>query len=127
VKYQGDRKIKATPLYPVDYDDRYLRPLRMQIKCVSSARLVDLMPSQSQLLQDDFSRRVNVCRADECNWCQNQKALGPSELVYNGESRTVCWYTNPDVREFDENTVELIQQYEQLHAGLYESKPKPTT
>lgn len=118
VKYQGDRKIKATPLFQVDYDDRYERPLRLQIKCASTARLAALLPLQSQLLQQDFARRVNNCRGDDCGWCRNQKTLGPAEIVIQGVTRKVCWYTNPDIREFNEDTVELIHQYEQLHAQL---------
>jgi hypothetical protein len=118
VKYQGDRKIKATPLFQVDYDDRYSRPLRMQIKCASTQRLAALLPKQPQLLRDDFMRRANICRGDECNWCQNQKTLGSTTLELNGETRTFCWYTNPDVRELDDNTVELIRQYERMHAEL---------
>ena len=122
VKYQGDRKIKATPLYQVEYDDRYARPLRMSIKCVSTARLADLLPNQSQLLQADFARRVTTCRGDACGWCRNQKTLGPATMEILGEPRSVCWYTTPDVRKFDENTVELIQEYEQMHARLAPEK-----
>jgi hypothetical protein len=122
VKYQGDRKIKATPLFQVEYDDRYAHPMRMQIKCASTARLADLMPAQPQRLQEDFARRVNTCRGDACGWCRNQKTLGPVVMEILGEPRSVCWYTNPDVRKFDENTAELIQQYEQMHALLAPDK-----
>jgi hypothetical protein len=118
VKYQGDRKIKATPLFQVDYDDRYARPLRLQIKCVSTQRIAELLPRQSQALQDDFMRRANVCRKDECNWCRNQKTLGPSDVFYKGEWWTLCWYSTPDIHELNAETVEIIEQYEQMHAKL---------
>jgi hypothetical protein len=118
VKYQGDRKIKSTPLFQIEYDDRHARPLGMQIKCVSTARLVEIVSKQPQLLQDDFERRVLNCRGDDCGWCRNQKTLGPVDMEFRGELRTVCWYTNPDLRKFDEHTVELIRQYEQMHAQL---------
>jgi hypothetical protein len=115
VKYQGDRKIKATPLFQVDYDARLLR---LQIKCVSTQRIAELLPRQPQSLQDDFMQRANVCRKEECNWCRNQKTLGPSDVLYNGEWRTLCWYSNPDIHELNAETVKLIQQYEQMHASL---------
>jgi hypothetical protein len=94
----------------------------MQIKCVSTARLAELIPKQPQLLQDDFVRRVNNCRKDECNWCRNQKTLGPTDIALHGDLRTACWYTNPDIRKFNEHTFELIRQYEQMHAQLAPEK-----
>jgi hypothetical protein len=118
VKYQGDRKVKATPLFQVGYAERYAHPLRMQIKCASTARIADLLPKQSQLLQDDFHSRANICRGDDCGWCKNHKTLGPSVVEYNGDFRTLCWYTNSDIRTFDEYTVKLIEQYERMHAEL---------
>ncbi len=118
VKYQGDRKVKSSPLYQVDYLDRYLRPLRMQIKCASTHRLEEVLPSQPQFLKDDLERRVSTCRGDECRWCQTRSYVRPAVLEFHGEPRTVCWYTNPDVRDFDDQTIELIQQYEQMHALL---------
>jgi hypothetical protein len=122
VKYQGDRKVKASPLFQVEYEERYAHSQRMQIKCASTARIAELLPKQSALLQEDFQRRVNECRGDECGWCRNNKTLGPSVLEFGGEFRTVCWYTNPDIRVFDEHTVELIEQYERMHAGLAPEK-----
>jgi hypothetical protein len=118
VKYQGSRKVKATPLFQIDYDDRHARPLRMQIKCASAQRIAGLLPQQSQLLQYDFSQRGYACRGDECGWCRNNKTLGPTEVTFNGETRTICWYVNPDIREINEDTVELVREYEQLHAQL---------
>jgi hypothetical protein len=122
VKYQGDRKIKATPLFQIEYEERYARPQRMQIKCASTARIADLLPKQPQFLQDDFHRRANICRGDECGWCRNNKTLGPAVVAYNGDFKTLCWYTNPDIRVFDEHTVELIEQYERMHAELAPEK-----
>jgi hypothetical protein len=61
---------------------------------------------------------MNPCRGDGCGWCRNQKTLGPVVLEINGVPRSVCWYTNPDVRKFDDHTVELIQQYEHMHDAL---------
>ncbi len=118
VKYQGDRKVKNTPLFQIDYEERYRQPLRMFIKPASTQRLADLLPRQSQLLQGDFARRANVCLGDECGWCRNNKTLGPTAVEYNGEMRTLCWYTNPDIRTYDENTVELVKAYERMHAEL---------
>jgi hypothetical protein len=118
VKYQGNRKVKATPLFQIEYEERHSRPLRMQIKCASTHRIAELLPEQSQALQEDFIKRTYACRGDQCGWCRNSKTLGPSILEYNGAVKTVCWYTNPDIHEIDENTVELIRQYEQMHAHL---------
>jgi hypothetical protein len=118
VKYQGNRKVKATPLFQIDFDDRYARSLRMQIKCASSSRIAELLPHQSRILQDDFFSRAYPCRGDECGWCRNSKTLGPTNLEYQGESKTVCWYVGGDVREFNQGTAALIMEYEQMHAGL---------
>jgi len=117
-KYQGDRAVKTTPLYQVGYDDRHEHPVAMQIKCASTARLAEALPKQSPLLRDDFARRVSLCRGDDCGWCKNQKTLAPTVIEINGETKTVCWYVYPDVRLPDGNTVELIRQYERMHAGL---------
>jgi hypothetical protein len=121
VKYQGDRKIKSTPLFQVEYDYRYARPLRLQIKCASTARLAAIIPKQPQLLQDDFERRVSTCRGDECGWCRahsRNMPLGPADIAFHGDLRTVCWYTNPDICIIDSHTSELVRQYEQMHAQL---------
>jgi hypothetical protein len=121
-QYQGDRKVKSSPLYQVQYDDRYAWPLQMQIKPASVSRLIDLIPGQSELLQADFARRLTDCRGDECGWCKNQKTLKPVELQLNGKTRTVCWYVWPEVYRLDDATVEVIQQYEQMHALLAPEK-----
>jgi hypothetical protein len=116
IKYQGSRKVKATPLFQIDYDDRHARPLRMQIKCASSSRIIDLLPHQSQALQKDFFNRVYTC--GDCGWCRNNKTLGPSVLEYQGESKKVCWFVNGDIHEINQDTVELIEEYELMHAEL---------
>lgn len=118
VKYQGNRKIKASPFFQVTFEERYENPLRPQIKCVSTNRLAELLPQQPQALWDDFMGRVYPCQGDKCGWCRNQKALGPSVIEYNGETRTVCWFSNGDIRALDENAVGLIQQYARLHDQL---------
>ena len=118
VKYQGNRKIKATPFFQIEFDERYADPLRLVLKPASANRLADLLPGQPQFLQDDFIRRVYQCRGSECDWCRNQKSLGPSVVHYNGEDRTVCWFSNGDIRERDEPVLELIAQYAALHDQL---------
>lgn len=64
--------------------------------------------------------RTIICRGDECGGCRNQKTLGPIVLEYNGESRTVCCFANSDIREFNENTVDLIRQYERMRHEHYD-------
>jgi hypothetical protein len=122
VKYQGERKVKSTPLFQVQYDDRYAWPLRMQIKCASVGRIAPLLPQQTPALQADFWQRTFPCRGDDCGWCRNKTTLGPTRLEYNGEARTACWYSIPEVHRLDEQAVALIEQYEQMHAGLAPEK-----
>lgn len=118
VKYQGNRKVKATPLYQVSYDGRYARPLRMDIKCASTKRILTLLFQQSQMLQEDFMRRAFPCNGDACGWCRNQKTLGPTVMVYKGETRTLCWFSLSDVHVINADTAQLIKEYEQMHAQL---------
>jgi len=118
IKYQGDRKVKATPLFQINYDTRYAQPVRLQIKCASSGRIVGLLPEQSQSLQKDFFHRTYICNGDKCGWCRNKKTMGPSVIQFNNEEHTVCWYVNPDIREINSDTIELIKEYEQLHVQL---------
>jgi hypothetical protein len=118
VQYQGDRKIKSTPLLQIEYQERYRNPLRVFIKCASTTRIAALLPHQPQALQDDFMRRVYACRGDECGWCRNNKNLGPTVIEYQGEEKTLCWYSNPEVRGFDDRSVKLIEEYAQMHAEL---------
>ncbi|MEE4194714.1 MAG: hypothetical protein V2J07_05925, partial [Anaerolineae bacterium] len=121
IKYQGDRKVKSTPLYQVGYEDRYQNPLRVQIKPVSTGRLKDLIPTMSAGLQADYAKRAYPCRGDDCGWCYGKKALGPSKISFNGEERVVCWYTNPTVYPFTDESIPLIEEYEQMHAQLVEN------
>ena len=116
VEYQGDRKIKATPLLQVEYQERFRNPVRVFIKCVSSGRLAALLPHQSQALQDDFMRRDGPCQ--ECGWCHNNKTLGPVVVQYKGEEKTICWYSFAEVPNFDDRSVELLQEYARMHAEL---------
>jgi hypothetical protein len=118
VQYQGKRQIKATPLYQVQYEERFRNPLLMMIKCASAVRLVPVIGQQSAALQEDFFRRANTCQEDKCRWCDTRPHLGPSELEYKGEKKTICWYVNSEVRGLNEQTVDLIQQYAQMHESL---------
>jgi hypothetical protein len=120
VQYQGRSKIKGSPLMSVDYSPRYLIPLRVAIKCASTARILPLIEKQPYFLQEDFSRRVNPCNGDACGWCKDRKHLGPSVLEFDGKKRTVCWYTNPDVPELTEDAVMVIEQYARMHEELVE-------
>jgi hypothetical protein len=70
----------------------------------------------SQALQYDFMRRAISC--SECHWCHSNKTLGPAVVHYKGEEKTLCWYSYPEVRWFDEPSVELIEEYARLHAQL---------
>jgi hypothetical protein len=119
VKYQGSRKVKSTPLFQVEWQDREKRPLRVQVKCASTNRIVGQVPKQSAALQDDFrSKRVNLCRGSECDWCKNHPSLGPAVLEYRGEQIPICWYTNPDVKELTDQAVELVKEYAVMHEAL---------
>ncbi len=118
VKYQGNRKVKSTPLFQVEYDERYQDQMRIAIKCASTARIAELLPRQPQFLQDDFMRRANICRGDECGWCKNHKTLGPSVVAYKQDFVTVCWYTNPDIAKVDDEAVALVEQYARMHEEL---------
>ena len=116
VKYQGKRSVKSTPLFQVSFDERMLHPMHAQIKCASASRLLPLIPNQSQALQTDFHRRLFPCR--DCSWCDNSKTLGPTEVVFQGQARKVCWYVNPDIETLDEATIALVKEYAALHEKL---------
>ena len=118
VKYQGNRKIKASPFFQMEFDERKVIQRQLHLKCASSGRIVELIPQHSQALQDDFFSRKNICNGDKCNWCDGKKGLGPSVLEYNGEQTIICWYTNPDMREFTDDTVELVKEYAYMHEEL---------
>lgn len=119
IKYQGNRKIKSSPLFQVEFQDRYLFPLRIYIKNASVSRIADLIPDQPQFLQEDFfTHRAINCMGDKCGWCRNKKTLGPSVMDYQGETRTLCWFTWSEVTPFVNSSVDLIKQYAQMHEQL---------
>jgi hypothetical protein len=116
VTYQGEKKIKASPLFEVHYSERFFTPLRLFIKCASSGRIVPVLEQQPEFLQEDFRKRVIRC--GDCGWCKNSKILGPTEYTYQGETFTICWYTFPDILDVGPDTVRLVQQYALMHEGL---------
>jgi hypothetical protein len=118
VKYQGNRKVKGSPLFQVEYQERFTNPLCVHIKCASANRIITLLPRHSQALQDDFFKRSLRCRAEACNWCQNRKGMGPSTLVYAGQEYPTCWYVLPDVRKLTGESVALIKEYALMHEEL---------
>lgn len=119
VKYQGKRQIKASPLFEVSYQERRKDPLEVFIKCASANRIIPLIEKQTKELQDDFYKRVYQCRGKDCGWCKNRKGLGPTVYHHhNGERLTACWYTNPDILNFNDEVVELIKQYAIMHEQL---------
>lgn len=121
VQYQGPTKIKASPLLRIHYDLRHKIPLQVKIKCASTNRIINLVYKQPRLLQEDFSRRVYICKGDTCNWCADKKGLGPSVFEFDGLTRTICWYHDSSVPELNENTLHLIKQYTLMHAELAEA------
>ncbi|NSW54279.1 MAG: hypothetical protein HPY85_17385 [Anaerolineae bacterium] len=118
VRYQGSRKVKSTPLFQVEFQERYRSPLIMQVKFASTQRIAPLLPQQSPALQADFIQHTFRCRGDECGWCRNNKTLGPSVVEYNGEQVMLCWYGNRTVTELDPPTTQLIQEYALMHEQL---------
>ncbi len=118
VQYQGPKKIKASPLLRIENAQRYKNPLQVQVKCASVNRVAPLVYKQPRFLQEDFSHRLYSCNGSACNWCQSKKGLGPSEFIFDGETRTVCWYHNPDLPELNEETLRLIEQYALMHEEL---------
>ena len=118
VKYQGRRQVKSSPLYQVEYSERFLNPLRVFIKCASNNRIAALIPHQSKALEDDFFQRAYPCQGTKCDWCKNKKNMGPSQYEYEGEVKTICWYSNPDIPELNAEAVDLIQQYALMHEEL---------
>jgi hypothetical protein len=118
VQYQGPTKIKASPLLRIENAQRYKNELQVHIKCASVNRVGHLVSKQPRFLQEDFARRLYACNGQACNWCENKKGLGPSEFVFDGETQTVCWYHKPDVAEFNDETLRLIEQYALMHEEL---------
>jgi len=116
VKYQGDKKIKASPLFQVEYAERFNNPMRLFIKCASTARIVPVLEQQSEALQEDFRQRVIKC--GDCGWCKNSKILGPTDYAYKGEQFKICWYSFPDVYDPGPETVSLIKEYALMHESL---------
>lgn len=117
VQYQGKRQMKATPLFQVEYQERYRNPVVLFIKPASVTRIAPLIPHQSQILQRDFFNRANYCRGSECDWCKSKTNLGPTAMQRDGQPVVVCWYTNPTVVA-DEHTVALITEYTEMHEAL---------
>jgi hypothetical protein len=118
VQYQGNRRIKSTPLYQFEYDYRYRNPLRIQFKFASTNRLAPLLAQDEALLADFFQHHAYTCHGDDCGWCYNRKNLGPSTLVYQGETKVACWYTITAIKPLNDENVALIRQYAQLHEQL---------
>lgn len=116
VKYQGKRAVKATPLFQVDFDERYLHQMRAQIKCASVQRIVGRVAQQSAALQADFAGRVFNC--GDCSWCDTRPHLGPSEFSYAGETRKICWYIPGDLKQITPETRELVKEYAVMHETL---------
>lgn len=116
VKYQGKRSVKGSPLFQVEYDERFRHQMRARIKCASAQRVAPLVPAQSQALQDDFASRVMRC--GDCHWCDSQKSLGPVVYTYQGELRKICWYVNPDIEELTDEMDALVQEYALMHEKL---------
>ena len=118
VQYQGPRAIKASPFLRVQYSERHRNPLQVEVKCASTNRIIPLIYQQPRFLQEDFARRVNPCGGSKCNWCKKHKGLGPSEFTFDGQTRTICWYHNPDIDEFNEDALRVIEQYALMHEEL---------
>jgi hypothetical protein len=118
VRYQGKRAIKSTAFFEYEYDERDKRPLRTTVKCAATNRLVPLLSDQSARLQQDFFRHAHSCGAPKCSWCKTRKSLNPSVLEMGGEKRTICWWMQRHFAELDDQAVDLVQQYAQLHEAL---------
>jgi hypothetical protein len=116
VKYQGKRSIKATPLFQVDFDERMLRQMHAAIKCASAPRITPLLSQQSQALRDDFAHRANTCGG--CSWCATRPHLGPVEFEYQGETRKICWYISPDIKQISPQSADLVKEYALMHESL---------
>jgi hypothetical protein len=118
VQYQGNRAVKSTAFFEYEYDERDKRPLRTTVKCAATNRLVPLLPDQSAQLQQDFFQHAHSCAAPKCSWCKTRKSLNPSVLEVDGEKRTICWWMQRHFAELDDEAVDLVKQYVQLHEAL---------
>lgn len=118
VQYQGNKKIKGTPFYQVEYQDRYRKNLQVQVKCASTNRIASLLPQQSHALQADFFKRTYPCRGSECGWCNDKKSLGPTVIEFDGVKENKCWFTYSGIKELNDETVNLIKEYALMHERL---------
>lgn len=118
IQYQGQRAIKATPFFEVEYDERLKRQLVMRVKCASTNRLVPFLAQQPASLQEDFYRHAHTCGGSKCGWCKTRKGMGPSVLEYDGERKTICWYMQRRFYEVDGEAVDLIAHYALFHEAL---------
>lgn len=118
IQYQGNKKIKATPFLEFEYDKRQESQFVTRVKCASTNRLVPFLHEQTASLQEDFFHHANTCGGAACGWCKTRKGMGPSVIRYGGEKRTICWYMQRHFTELDDKTVDMINQYAQLHEVL---------
>ena len=118
IQYQGNRKIKSTPFFEFEYDERQEKQLAMRVKCASANRLVPLLEDQPESLQEDFFHHAHNCAGSSCGWCKTRKALGPSVIKYGGEKRTICWWMQRHFDKADGASVDLVRQYARFHEAL---------
>lgn len=118
IQYQGKRAIKTTAFFEYEYDEREKRPLRTTVKCAATNRLVPLLPDQSARLRQDFFQHAHSCGAPKCSWCETRKSLNPSVLEVDGETRTICWWMQRHFDKLDDQAIDLVMQYAQLHEDL---------
>lgn len=116
--YQGKRNKKSTPLLQIVYDERRISPFRIHIKCAAANRIVPVLENYSRELQNDFQERTYRCNGAKCGWCKGKKGMGPVVLKIGENKKTICWHTRSRVRLIDENTVNLVKEYELLHSEL---------
>jgi hypothetical protein len=117
VDYQGPRKIKTTQLVRIRYDDRYRDPAGVYVMPAATNRLVPHLADAPERLQSDFLGRVHECHPD-CRWCEKKKSLGPAEIGVGGESRSVCWFTQPSFIDIGDGDMELVREYVRWHEAL---------
>jgi hypothetical protein len=118
IQYQGNRKIKSTPFFEFEYDERQQEQFSMRVKCASTNRLVPLLTDQPDSLQEDFFHHAHSCAGDSCGWCYTRKSLEPSFIEFNGEERTICWWMQRHFTEINSEMIYLIKQYGMLHDEL---------
>ena len=118
VEYQGSRKIKSTPFFEFEYDDRQKVQLVMRVKCASTNRLVPLLSQQPVSLQQDFYEHAHNCGAPKCDWCKTRKSLGPSVLEWDDSKKTICWWMQRHFRKVNGEAVEMVRHYALFHEAL---------